>query len=75
MLFSYRPKNARLWDGRLPGWRGRGARELVRAVAGRLVPRWRLGDDPTEPVPDHLRLPRVHDRYGLAVFRGATTEQ
>lgn len=47
----------------------RSERQLLRVVADRLSLRWYLGDDLTEPLPDHSSLTRIRDRYGLAVFR------
>jgi transposase len=47
----------------------RSERQLMRVVADRLSLRWYLGDDLTEPLPDHSSLTRIRDRYGLAVFR------
>jgi len=47
----------------------RSERQLMRVVADRLSPRWYLGDDLTEALPDHSSLTRIRDRYGLAVFR------
>jgi transposase len=47
----------------------RSERQLMRVVADRLSLRWYLGDDLTEPLPDHSSLTRIRERYGLAVFR------
>ena len=47
----------------------RSERQLLRVVADRLSLRWYLGDDLTEPLPDHSSLTRLRDRYGLDVFR------
>ncbi len=47
----------------------RSERQLLRVVADRLSLRWYLGDDLTEPLPDHSSLTRIRERYGLAVFR------
>ena len=44
-------------------------RQLMRVVADRLSLRWYLGDDLTEPLPDHSSLTRIRARYGLGVFR------
>src|SRR5215211_6217408 len=44
-------------------------RQLLRVVADRLSRRWYLGDDLTEPLPDHSSLTRLRERYGLDVFR------
>lgn len=47
----------------------RSERQLLEVVADRLSLRWQLGDDLTEPLPDHSSLSRIRQRYGLAVFR------
>lgn len=47
----------------------RAERQLRRVGADRLRLRWWLGDDLAESVPDHSRLTRLRERYGLAVFR------
>jgi len=47
----------------------RSERQLLRVVADRLSRRWYLGDDLTEPLPDHSSLTRLRERYGLDVFR------
>ena len=47
----------------------RSERQLLRVVADRLSLRWYLGDDLSEPLPDHARLTRIRERYGLDVFR------
>lgn len=47
----------------------RSERQLLRVVADRLSLRWYLGDDLTEPLPDHSSLTRLRERFGLDVFR------
>ncbi len=47
----------------------RSERQRMRVVADRLSLRWYLGYDLTEPLPDHSRLTRLRERYGLDVFR------
>jgi transposase len=47
----------------------RSERQLLRLVADRLGARWYIGYDLGEAVPDHSRLTRIRERYGLDVFR------
>ncbi|MDB4979295.1 MAG: transposase [Myxococcales bacterium] len=47
----------------------RSERQLMRVVADRLSLRWYLGYNLTEVLPDHSRLTRLRERYGLEVFR------
>ncbi len=47
----------------------RSERQLMRIVADRLSLRGSVGDDLTEALPDHSRLTRIRERYGLEVFR------
>ncbi len=47
----------------------RSERQLMRVVADRLSVRWYLGYDFFESLPDHSSLTRIHERYGLEVFR------
>lgn len=47
----------------------RSERQLLRVVADRPSPRWYLGYDLTEHLPDRSNLTRARDRYGLAGFR------
>ncbi|MGH2618771.1 MAG: IS1182 family transposase, partial [Thermomicrobiales bacterium] len=46
----------------------RSERQLMEVVGDRLRLRWYLGDDLTEPLPDHSSLSRIRERYGLAIF-------
>src|SRR4051794_36708102 len=46
----------------------RSERQLMRVVADRLSLRWSLGYDLGEALPDHSRLTRIRERYGLDVF-------
>jgi transposase len=50
----------------------RSERQLMRVVADRLSLGWYLGDDLTEPLPDHPNLPHIRERYALTVVRGST---
>ena len=47
----------------------RSERLLMRHAADRLSVRWYLGYDLDEPLPDHSRLTRIRERYGVEVFR------
>ena len=47
----------------------RSERQLMRVVADRLSLRWYVGYDLTEALPDHSRLTRIRERYGVEVFR------
>jgi transposase len=47
----------------------RSERQLMHGAADRLSLRWDLGDDLTEPLPDHSSLTRLRERYGLDRFR------
>src|SRR5215211_350344 len=47
----------------------RSERQLMRVVADRLSLRWYVGSDLTEALPDHSRLTRIRERYGVEVFR------
>jgi transposase len=47
----------------------RSERQLMQVVADRLSLRWYLGYDLSEALPDHARLSRIRQRYGLDVFR------
>src|SRR3954463_12818371 len=47
----------------------RSERQLMPVVADRLSLRWYLGYDLAEPLPDHSRLSRIRERYGLESFR------
>jgi transposase len=40
----------------------RSERQLMQVVADRLSLRWYLGDDLTEPLPDHSSLSRIRER-------------
>src|SRR4051794_15246644 len=46
----------------------RSERQLMRVVADRLSLRWYLGYDLNEELPNHSRLTRIRERYGLDVF-------
>jgi transposase len=45
----------------------RSERELMRVAADRLSVRWYLGYDLHEPQPDHSKLSRTRERFGLPV--------
>lgn len=47
----------------------RSERQLMRVIADRLILRWYLGYDLSEPLPDHSSLGRIRERYGVAIFR------
>lgn len=47
----------------------RSEHQLMRVVADRLSLRWYLGDDLSEPLPDHSSLGQIRERYGVAIFR------
>jgi transposase len=47
----------------------RSERQLMRVAADRLSPRWYLGYDLGEALPDHSSLTGIRQRYGLPVFR------
>src|SRR6478672_4961480 len=47
----------------------RSERQLVRTTADRLSLRWYLGYDLHEELPDHSRLTRIRDRFGVDTFR------
>jgi transposase len=47
----------------------RSERELLRIAGDRRSVRWYLGDDLDQPLPDHSRLTRIRERYGLAIFQ------
>src|SRR5690242_15725930 len=47
----------------------RSARQLLAVAADRLSVRWYLGYDFHEELPDHSRLTRIRDRYGVKTFR------
>jgi hypothetical protein len=47
----------------------RSERRLMEVATDRLSIRWFLGYDLDEPLPDHSRLTRIRERYGLEVFR------
>ena len=47
----------------------RSERQLLQVVEDRLSLRWHLGYDLTESLPDHSRLTRIRERYGLPLFR------
>jgi len=47
----------------------RSERELMRVAADRISVRWYLGYDLHEPLPDHSKLTRTRERFGLSVFR------
>ena len=51
----------------------RSERELIRVAADRLSIRWFLGYDLHEPLPNHSSLTRIRERYGLKVFRKASS--
>ncbi len=59
----FKPRLIRFFEGL------RSERQLPRVVADRLSLRWYLGDDLTEPLPDHASLTRLRGRYGLEVLR------
>jgi hypothetical protein len=46
----------------------RSERQLMHVVADRLSLRWYLGNDLTEPLPDHSSLSRIRERSGLDAF-------
>jgi transposase len=47
----------------------RSERQLLRVAADRLSPRWYLGYDFDEPLPDHSSLTRIRTRLGLPIFQ------
>src|SRR5207237_1731803 len=47
----------------------RSERQLMRHAADRLSVLWYLGYDLGEPLPDHLSLTCIRERYGVEVFR------
>src|SRR5258708_8187982 len=47
----------------------RSDRQLMRHAADRLSVRWYIGYDLNEPLPDHSRMTRIRERYGVEVFR------
>src|SRR5258708_17473718 len=47
----------------------RSERQLMRHAADRLSVRWYIGYDLGEPLPDHSRLTRIRERYGVELFR------
>jgi transposase len=47
----------------------RSERQLMETVNVNLAHRWFIGYDLTEAVPDHSRLSKIRDRYGLATFQ------
>ncbi|GHO90124.1 hypothetical protein KSF_001720 [Reticulibacter mediterranei] len=47
----------------------RSERLLMRLVADKLNVRWYIGYNLDEPLPDHSSLTRIHQRFGLVIFR------
>ncbi len=47
----------------------RSERLLMQLVADKLSVRWYVGYNLNEPLPDHLSLTRIRERYGVEIFR------
>ena len=47
----------------------RSERQLMEVAADRLSLRWYLGYDLNEALPNHSRLSKIRDRYGVTIFR------